>query len=83
MMERADTVIAEFAKNSREIVRVAVGAFRGHDLVHIRVWVPNEEGTAIPTKAGLSIRRELLSDLISALERARGVPTTATSAKAA
>jgi hypothetical protein len=71
MSERSDIIIGELAKNSRETLRVAVGEFKGHELVHIRAWVSkgddNEE--LIPTKSGVTLRRVLLPQLISLLQK--------------
>jgi hypothetical protein len=65
-----ERIIAEFAKNSRETLRVVTGEYRGHQLAHIRSWVPGPDGvTLIPTKAGISIRVDLLPQLIAALQR--------------
>jgi len=80
-MTSAPDVIATFAKNSREILRVALDNYRGHDLVDLRVCAPLAEhaDTLIPTKSGVSLRVHLLPELIRGLQaaeleaRARGV----------
>ena len=74
MSGAGDVIIAEFAKNSRETIRVAVGAYCGHQLVHIRAWVARDGGEPIPTKAGLAIRQAILPDLIAALQKAIDAP---------
>ena len=72
MSERSDIIIGEFAKNSRETLRVAVGEFKGHELIHIRDWVPKgDDGSdLIPTKSGVTLRRVLLPQLIALLQKA-------------
>jgi hypothetical protein len=75
MSGAADITVAEIDKNTREKLRVSVGSFRGHELVHIRLWCPNKDGTElIPTKAGVSIRQAILPDLIAALQKAVNAP---------
>ena len=70
MSGAGDVIIAEIDKNTREKLRVSVGAYRGHQLCHIRVWCPNKTGIElIPTKAGISIRQAILPDLIAALQK--------------
>lgn len=71
MTDRNDATVAEFAKNSREVIRVAVSQFKGHDLVHVRVWVPKDDGALIPTKAGITFRRDVLDQMIEALQLAK------------
>ena len=67
-----DIIIAEFPKNGRETIRVAVGEFKGHQLVHIRSWTEDHKqpGEMIPTRHGLSLRRELVPALIDGLQKA-------------
>ena len=69
-----DVVVAEFAKNSRETIRVVVGSYRGHKLVHIRAWVAKEGGDLIPTKSGIAIRLAILPDLVAALQKVIDAP---------
>ena len=70
----SDIIIAEFQKNSRETIRVAVGSYRGHKLVHIRAWVAKEGGDLIPTKSGIAIRLAILPDLVAALQKVIDAP---------
>ena len=64
-----DRIVAEFAKNSRETIRVAVGEFKGHQLVHIRAWVAGADVALIPTKSGIALRLEMVPQLIEALQK--------------
>lgn len=59
-------------KNALEDVRVSLTEFRGHDLVDVRVYSEPRAGgaTRIPTKAGISIKVELLPELIEVQQRA-------------
>ncbi|MGC2410954.1 MAG: transcriptional coactivator p15/PC4 family protein [Methyloceanibacter sp.] len=68
----APLVIATIAKNSREMVRIALDEFRGVKLVDIRVMAQMNDpsGQSVPTKKGISLRIELLGELIAALRNA-------------
>lgn len=71
-MSDADTLIAELPKNGTETLRVSLGQFNGHDLLHCRVWYsPREGGDPRPGKAGISVRVHMLPDLIEALTDAK------------
>ena len=63
-------MIAEIQKNSAEVVRVSLDEFKGHRLVHLRVWYRDPLGEYRPGKQGLALRVELLPDLRQALEEA-------------
>jgi hypothetical protein len=74
--------IAVIEKNVRECLRVAFSKFNGYDLLNVRVWVKDELGGLIPTKAGFALRITKIPDLIRALQQAetearkRGLLTT-------
>ena len=75
MSGTADVIVAEIDKNTREKLRVSVGSYRGHQLCHVRVWCPSKTGTElIPTKAGVSLRKAILPELIAALQKAVDAP---------
>jgi hypothetical protein len=65
-------ITGDFAKNSREHVRVALDTYAGHDLIDIRVTAQlnNATGVWVPTKKGVSVNITLLPDLIAALQTA-------------
>jgi hypothetical protein len=65
-----ERIIAEFPKNGRETVRVAVGIFNGHRLCNVRSWVPSHDGQLIPTKSGIALRVDVLPRLVEALQEA-------------
>ena len=66
MSEGGDIIVASFAKNQRERVRVALGTYRGVETAGVRLFARTESGD-VPTRAGLTIRRELLPELAAAL----------------
>jgi len=66
------TVIATLPKNRRETIRVALEAYRGIELVDVRVMaaLDDDTGLTVPTKKGISLRVEQLPALIEALQDA-------------
>ena len=68
-------LIGEFPANARETARVTLENFKGHDLVCVRKWYPDEDGGLRPGRGGISVNvRHLprLAELITAaLEVAR------------
>jgi len=66
------TIVHEFAKNRREIVRTSLYQFEGRDVVDVRVWLPrSRDGQLVPGPKGLTIDRRLLPDLERATQAAR------------
>ena len=68
-----DQVLAQFEKNTTEVVRVSLTEFRGHKLIDLRVYYRDDEGQYRPTKKGVSISVDLYTDFkraMQALERA-------------
>jgi hypothetical protein len=65
-----DRCVATIVKNARETIHIHLGAFNGHELVHVRAWVMSNNGEPIPTRAGIAFKVALLPDIIAALERA-------------
>ena len=64
-------IIAALTKNSREEIRICATEYANRKLVDIRVWVPGR-GTddARPTRKGISLRPELLPEMVEALAKA-------------
>ena len=64
--------VAVIGKNQREEVRVVLDTFKGAQLIDMRVFAAfTASNIMMPTKKGLSLRVETLSDLIDALTQAR------------
>lgn len=59
--------MAELAKNSREVIRVTRGEFKGHDMVNVRVFFDAGDGEMKPGKQGVAFRAALLVQVIDAL----------------
>jgi len=60
--------VKEIRKNALDVIRVQKTRYKGHDLVDIRVYVEGKDGKMIPTKKGITLKIDLLEEIISALE---------------
>ncbi len=60
-------IIAEFAKNAMETVRVSISEFRGKTYGDIRVYYKDDEGELKPTKKGITLAPDLIPDLRTAI----------------
>ena len=67
-MSDTATLIGTVPKNQREEVRISPGAFKGVDLIDIRVFV-DDDSERHPTKKGVSVKIERLRGLIEVSER--------------
>jgi hypothetical protein len=68
----------EFAKNSREMVRVTPSIYEGHELIDIRVYAKSREtGEITPTRKGVALNVDTIPELIDALVWALGQPCEA------
>lgn len=63
-----DVLLAEFSKNSREVVRVRLTEYRGLPLIDIRAFYP--QGGEMKPGKGLALNRELIKTLRIALQAA-------------
>jgi hypothetical protein len=63
-------LLRDIKKNARETLRVELDEFKGHQLVAARLWFDDGSGELKPTPKGLTIKVELLPDLIAALAAA-------------
>jgi hypothetical protein len=67
-------LIASFAKNKFEEVRVQIKEFKGYDLLDLRVYTaPKESEEKIPTGKGLSINVSHFEELKNAMLAAEKV----------
>jgi hypothetical protein len=69
--ENESRLVAEFDKNSMELVKVHLTRWHNVDYVDVRVWVkgePGSSGAEQPTTRGIRISAELLPDLRSAID---------------
>ncbi len=69
----ADTLIGTIQKNRAAEVRVKLGAYKGHDLIDVRVWAAPYNGNGkgnVPTREGVSLSLAKLPELIRVLQAA-------------
>lgn len=65
------TDLGTIPKNSREEIRVTLETYQGRELVNLRVWFEADGGEYRPSKKGIAFRRELLPEVLTALNKAR------------
>ena len=66
----AEIIIAEWQKNSREILRVRLDTFKGQAVICCRAWYTASDGTLKPGHGGLTVSIRHLPALASALAKA-------------
>jgi hypothetical protein len=66
-------VIAEWALNRRETLRVELHQFKGTDLIGIRKWFVSESGALAPGKNGINVNLKYLPQLAAAVNEALAV----------
>ena len=69
----------EIRKNANEVIRVEPHQFKGYDFANIRVFCKTDEDKWVPTRKGITIRIEMLPDLIDAMKEllSEGAPSGA------
>jgi len=72
-MPDEEIVVGSFPKNPREEVRVTLSKFKGYDLVGVRQWFRTETDDLRPSKSGITIRVDLLPELLELIEKARDI----------
>jgi hypothetical protein len=68
-----DIIVGSFPKNNREEVRVTLSKFKGYDLVGVRQWFRNENDEPRPSKSGVTIRVDLLPELLDLMQQAQDI----------
>ena len=58
-------------KSGGHLIRVTESNYEGHDLVDVRVYYSDENGTLKPTRKGIAVRREQFGDFVDLLMEAR------------
>lgn len=71
-MTAAPVIVAELTKNSRETLKITLSEYHSHPLADLRIYAPVTGADCLcPTKKGLSVRVDMLSDLIEALQQTK------------
>ncbi len=63
-------IIAEWDRNAREVVRVALDQYQGRHTVNARVWWRDADGVLKPSKSGITLSLKHLPALAEALGKA-------------
>ena len=59
-------------KNSREQIQVQAAEYEGHPYIDVRIyWRTQDDDRWKPSKKGVTLRPELVGELIAALRKAR------------
>jgi len=58
-------LLAQFDKNSTEIVRISRTTYREHELVDLRCFYQDDQGAYQPTKKGLTLKPEVFAELVA------------------
>ena len=62
-----DVIVAQFEKNKKEEVRVSVGSFHGRQIINMRVYFKDDDGSWKPGKQGIALSVERYKDLAGAI----------------
>ena len=73
----AEIIIAEWRKNSREILRVRFDSYKGQTLICVRAWYADSDGILKPGRGGLTVSIRHLPALASALAKAMDMASVA------
>lgn len=65
-----DTLIAKIDRREGEQIRVAIREYNGTKYIDARLFFRTDDGTAAPTKKGLTLNAKTAAELASALDRA-------------
>ena len=63
-------VISVIAKNNTTTVQTKISEWKGNTYIDVREYFKNQAGDWIPTKKGIAITVPMLSEIITALEKA-------------
>jgi hypothetical protein len=67
--ETKGTIIAQFAKNNREMICVGRSEFQGKQLVFVRTYAAGlEDEELVPTPSGVSVAAELSNELVQGVQ---------------
>jgi hypothetical protein len=69
-VDRFPIIVAEWPRNSRELVRIAIDRFNNRFTIDMRSWWQDTDGTFRPSRRGLTLAVEHLPKLADALDKA-------------
>lgn len=63
-------IIGEYQKNSRDLIRISLGDFKGRPICDIRIHYKAKSGEWLPTQKGITFATAFLPEILSALKAA-------------
>lgn len=69
-MSASDKVLFSAPRGDREEIRVVLGEYQGKPTLGIRLWFLGRSNEWMPSQKGCSVRRDELSGVIVALQKA-------------
>jgi hypothetical protein len=63
----------ELERSATERLIIEESEFKGHLLVSLRIYFLNDDGTWLPTKKGVTFKREQLDEVLGYLNQIKGV----------
>jgi hypothetical protein len=74
-----EKLIAAFAKNDHEQVRLYLTEYAERPMIDLRVWAETQDGTWVRTRKGITMSAEHYQELRTVIEGAEEVLAAATS----
>ena len=63
-------VVASWRRNAREMIQVVLDRYQGHEVIDLRTWFADEDGSLRPTRTGITLAVRHLPQLAAALTAA-------------
>ncbi len=64
-------VYHEWSRSRGEVARLVRQEFNGHDILHLRIFYRDQDGTLKPTAQGVTIPHDQIAQLRKALRKAK------------
>jgi hypothetical protein len=62
----------ELNRSAAEKLIIEESEYKGHDLVSLRIYFLSDDESWLPTKKGVTFKREQLDDVLNALNQIKG-----------
>lgn len=62
----------ELNRSAAEKLIIEESEYKGHDLVSLRIYFLSDDESWLPTKKGVTFKREQLDDVLNALKQIKG-----------
>ena len=70
MRTKKPWIIHEWQKNSQQVIRVAIGMYKGKNVISIRTWYLDDDGELKAGKQGVNYEIKHLANLRKAVKQA-------------